>query len=439
MSRTASDMHPSTRRLLEDLFPILRSITGDGVRATLRRIGSEVAAAATLQVHEVPTGTEVLDWTVPDEWNLRSAHITHESGERVVDLADCNLHVVSYSHAVDTTMTLEDLQPHLHSLADRPNLIPYRTSYYNRGWGFCLSHAERQRMKSGMYRVVIDATLEPGSLTYGEVLLPGESATEILVSTHTCHPSLCNDNLSGIAIAARLINDLAARSLRHSMRFVFVPGTIGSLAWLHQHHDHARANVKAGLVLTGLGDRSGFTYKRSRRGGTVTDRAAHHVLTQLGTPHRELDFTPYGYDERQYCSPGYDLAVGRLGRGTHGEYPEYHTSGDNLLFVDDDALAQSFEVARDILLTVDADRTLVRTNPYGEPQLGRRGLYRSIGGQPQPEQLEMAMLWTLNGCDGSTSLLDIAERSGLTFSLIDQAASLLEEACLVTSMERSAP
>ena len=415
---TGSDLYD----LVAELYPIPRSITGAGVRETLAILGRDLP----IEVHEIPSGTPVLDWTVPPEWNLREAWIAGPDGTRVVDAAENNLHVVGYSEPIHRRMPLAELREHLHTLPDRPSWIPYRTSYYTRAWGFCVSAETAATLEDGEYEVCIDARFdEHGSLTYGELVLPGASDREILISTHTCHPSLANDNCSGLAIAHALARALSARERRHTFRFLFVPGTIGSIAWL-AGHDGETKRIAHGLVLTGLGDRGSVTYKRSRRGDTVVDRAAEHVLAHSGDVHTIVDFSPYGYDERQYCSPGFDLPVGRFGRSPHGEYPEYHTSADNLAFVDPEALADSFAKIVAIVDVLERDGTYRNLAPKGEPQLGRRGLYRAVGGAVDARSTEMAFLWVLNLSDGDASLLDIARRSGLDFDAVHRAATLLE-------------
>ena len=413
-------------RLIEEVMPYPRSITGNGVRQTLEVVRARVP----LQVTEVPTGTAVLDWTVPREWNVREAWIAGPDGQRVLDFAQSNLHLVGYSTPVRARMSLAELRPHLHSLPDRPNLVPYRTSYYVEAWGFCLSDRQLEQLPDGEYDVCIDASLTDGALTYGELLVPGSSADEVLVSTHVCHPSMANDNLSGIALATLLAEHLGSRDSRYSYRFLFVPGTIGSITWLARNQDGADRIVH-GLVLTGLGDAGSPTYKRSRRGNAVIDRAAEHVLRSSGQPVNVIDFYPYGYDERQYCSPGFNLPVGRLGRSPHGEYPEYHTSGDDLSFVHPDSLQDSWDLLVGIIDVLERDGTYLSRNPFGEPQLGRRGLYRSIGAATDRAAAEMALLWVLNLADGAHSLLDVAERSGLTFAAVADAARSLISADLL--------
>jgi aminopeptidase-like protein len=396
-----------------ELYPLCRSLTGDGLRETLRRLQRLVP----LTLHEVPTGTAVFDWTVPKEWNIRDAWVKNIRGQRVIDFQRSNLHVVSYSAPVRRHMSFAELRPHLHTLPDSPDWIPYRASYYTETWGFCLSQRQLDTLEHGDYEVCIDSTLEPGSLTYGELLVPGESSDEVLISCHVCHPSLANDNLSGIAIAAHLGRVLRSKPLRYSYRFLFLPGTIGPITWLSRNED-AVPRIRHGLVLVCLGDAGRLTYKQSRRGDALIDRAAAHVLRHAGD-HEIQSFSPYGYGERQYCSPGFDLPVGRLSRTPHDCYPEYHTSADDLTFIRADRLADSFAACLAIIDVLEHDRTYVNQHPKCEPQLGRRGLYREIGAE------EMAILWVLNQSDGQHSLLDIAERSGLEFEPVRRAAALL--------------
>jgi aminopeptidase-like protein len=407
--------------LVAELFPLHRSITGAGVRETLARLRARIP----LEIHEVPSGTPVFDWTVPDEWTVREAWIADPTGRRVADVHRSNLHLVHYSVPIRARMPLAALRPHLFSLSDAPDAVPYRTSYYARTWGFCLPHRELSALADGEYEVCVDTTLAPGSLTYGECFLPGETDDEVLISTHVCHPSLANDNLSGIAVATALAQQLAARaSRRYGYRFVFVPGTIGSITWLARNESRVH-RIRHGLVLTGLGDAGGFTYKRSRRGTAEIDRVVTHVLKHAGAPHAVHDFSPYGYDERQYCSPGFDLPVGCLMRTPHGTYPEYHTSADDLDFVRPEQLDDSLRLALAIADTLEANRAYVSQNPKCEPQLGRRGLYATLGGINRKAE-EMALLWTLNLADGRHTLLDVAERAGMPFDDVARAARALD-------------
>jgi aminopeptidase-like protein len=406
-------------RFAEELYPICRSITGNGIRQTLAIIQKKIP----LQTFEVPTGTGVFDWTVPKEWNIRDAYIRGPGAKKVVDFKDCNLHVLNYSAPVRATMSLSALKPHLFTIPANPEWIPYRTSYYKEDWGFCLSHNQMLALEDGEYEVCIDSSLEQGHLTYGECYLPGQSVEEVLISCHTCHPSLANDNLSGVAVATFLAKFLSGRDLRYSYRFLFVPGTIGAITWLAKNRAAAE-RIRHGLVLTCIGDQGRFHYKKSRRGDAEIDRATTHVLKHCSESPEFLDFAPYGYDERQYCSPGFNLAVGCLMRSVWGSFPEYHTSADNLEFIYPQQLAESLRVCTAILDVLENNRRYRNLNPYCEPQLGRRNLYPSTGGDGIGEDLK-ARLWVLNLSDGEFSLLDIAERSGIPFSTISQAAELL--------------
>ena len=441
--------------LATELYAIPRSLTGDGVRATLDRIGRRIP----LEVHELPTGTPVLDWTVPREWNPREAWIRDPSGRRVVDFADHNLHLVGYSVPVHLRLPLDELRPHLHSLPEQPNVIPYRTSYYEETWGFCLPHRLRASLPDGEYEVFIDASLEDGSMTWGECLLPGSTTDEVLISSHVCHPQLANDNLSGIAVATHLAEALAAvPGRRYSYRFLFAPGAIGAIAWLARNRERLDT-FRHGLIAANLGDTGSFHYKKSRRGDAEIDRAVPAALAELGEELVTEDFFPFGYDERQYCSPGFDLPVGVLTRTPWGRYPEYHTSADDLSFIRGGALAGSLAayLATAAVLEEGAvrsagaapaktarrrrstagraadDRRYRNLEPFGEPQLGRRGLYGGLGGAGRKER-EMAMLWVLNQSDGQHSLGDIAECSGLPAGVIRKAAEALSEAGLLKAL-----
>jgi aminopeptidase-like protein len=405
-------------RRMRDMFPICRSITGDGLRETLRIVGRDVP----LELVETPTGTEVLDWTVPNEWNIRAAWIDGPDGKRVIDFADSNLHVLNYSVPVDTVVSLDALREHVFTHPENPDLVPYRTSYYVERWGFCMSQRQLHALGPGDYHVVVDSTLAPGATTYGELLLEGGTADEVVLTTYACHPSLANDNLSGVAVLTELARTLSAQErLRHTYRFLWSPGTIGALCWLAGHRDAVK-RVSHGLVLSCLGDPGPFTYKRSRRGTTGIDRA---VANALG--HREgsrvLDWFPYGGDERQFCSPGFDLPFGAFSRTPADQFPEYHSSADDLDFVRPTYLGDSFAALIDVIDVLESDGTYTNLSPYGEPQLGRRGLYRGLGGGSSEE---MALLWVLSLSDGTNSLLDIADRSGLRFAEIRDAAEQLE-------------
>jgi aminopeptidase-like protein len=404
---------------MEELYPICRSITGDGLRETLALI----SARAPLVLSEVASGTPVFDWEVPLEWNVREAWIEDPAGRRVVDLRNHTLHLMSYSVPVNRTLSLAELRPHLHSLPDHPDWIPYRTTYYREDWGFCLTHRALESLVEGQYKVHIDSSLTQGCLTYGECVIQGESDDEFLIFTHICHPSLCNDNLTGIALAVALAAELRASHPRLTFRFVFGPGTIGSIVWLARNEANI-AHVRHGLVLGLLGDSGPLTYKRSRRGSADIDRIASHVLAGISPSSRCVDFSPYGYDERQLCSPGFNLPVGRLTRTPNGEYPEYHSSADDFSILSDDALAESLLACATMMRIADRNESYLNLNPKCEPRLGKRGLFRPTGGT-EPGAFEHALLWVLNQSDGSSSLLDIADQSRLPFATIAEAADAL--------------
>ncbi len=430
-SSRGEELGEAMHRFMAELYPICRSITGGGVRETLHAIQKRIP----LQIYEVPSGTKAFDWTVPLEWNVTDAYVMNQAGKRVIDFKAHNLHLMSYSSPVRKKMPLADLRPHLFTLPDHPEWIPYRTSYYKESWGFCLRHADFERLPEEEYEVVIDSRLQPGSLTYGEAYLPGESSDEILISCHVCHPSLCNDNLSGIAVAVKLAETMAARQRRYSYRFLFIPGTIGSITWLAQN-EQTVSRIKHGLVLTGVGDAGRITYKKSRQGNAEVDRAMAHVLKHVEEAFTLIDFFPYGYDERQYCSPGFDLPVGCFMRTPHGHYPEYHSSADNLDFVKPDSLAQSYAQCLRLFELLEGNRIYVNQNPKCEPQLGRRGLYRTVAGQQEKQWTELALFWVLNASDGRHTLLDIAERADLSFDKIQSAAEALLEVGLLKECPR---
>jgi aminopeptidase-like protein len=427
------EIEDELRRFAADLYPICRSITGEGIRRTLSAIGERIA----LQISEVPTGTTVFDWTIPKEWNIRDAYIKDAHGKRVVDFHQNNLHVLNYSTPVHSKILLNELKPHLFTIPDHPDWIPYRTSYYHEEWGFCLSHKQMLALEEGEYEVCIDSTLADGHLTYGECHLPGRSADEVLISCHACHPSLANDNLSGLSVATSLARFLAGRELRYSYRFLFIPGTIGAIAWLARNRGNV-GRIRHGLVLTGIGDAGLFHYKKSRRGNAEIDQAVAHILRHNSESNEILDFSPYGYDERQYCSPGFDLPVGCLMRSVWGTFPEYHTSADNLDFIKPRQLAESLRVCTAVVDVLENNQRYCNLNPYCEPQLGKRKLYRSTGGEAIEVEIN-ARLWVLNLSDGGHSLLDIADRSGLPFAAISDAAELLHDGGLLSSVSEEAP
>jgi aminopeptidase-like protein len=417
-----SDIGEEIYALAAELYPICRSITGDGVRETLGILRRHIP----LDVHEVPTGTPVFDWTVPREWTIREAYIQNAAGERVIDFKAHSLHVLNYSAPVRVKMPLTELREHIYTLPDQPDLIPYRTSYYAERWGFCMSHDQLQALPDGVYEAVIDAALADGHLTYGEYLHRGESEDEFLLSAHICHPSLANDNCSGLALLALLARHLAGRPTRLGYRFLFAPGTIGAITWLVRNEANAH-RIKHGLTVSCVGDGGGPTYKKSRRGDAMIDRAMAHVLKHASPAPNIIDFFPYGYDERQYCSPGFNLPVGMFQRSQFGTFPEYHTSADNLDFIRPEHLAASFAMILAAIDIIEHDARFINLSPKCEPQLGRRGLYGAIGGDKDAAAKNMAMLWVLNLSDGGHSLLDIAERAGMPFAIVHSTAMLLQE------------
>lgn len=415
--------------LSADLFPICRSITGEGVRQTLRILQEHIA----VEIHEIMSGTKVFDWTVPKEWNIREAWIKDEKGNTIVDFKHHNLHILNYSIPIHKKMSLVGLKKHLYTLPAQPSLIPYRTSYYQENWGFCLTHEQYQTLKEGTYEVFIDASLELGYLTYGEYFIPGKTKEEVLFSAHICHPSLANDNLSGICLLVYLAKYLRERENRYSYRFLFAPGTIGSITWLALNEAKTK-HIKHGIVASLLGDGGAFTYKKSRRETAEIDQVAAYVLKNSELPYQLKDYIPYGYDERQFCSPGFNLPVGNLSRSQFGSFPEYHTSADNLGFIQPEYLAESYEVYLQIIKVLEANYRPVNLNPKCEPQLGKRGLYKALGGQNEQQSMQMAMLWVLNYSDGSRSLLEIAEKSAIPFDIISKVGKILEDHQLLSSV-----
>jgi len=418
--------------LAEELFPICRSITGNGVRESLRILQKHIP----LTIKEVPTGTAVFDWTIPKEWNIKDAWVKNEQGEKIIDFKNSNLHILNYSIPIHEKMSLGNLKKHLFTLPEQPELIPYRTSYYQENWGFCLPHQELEKLEEGTYEVMIDSTLEAGALTYGELFIPGETEEEVLLSTHICHPSLANDNLSGISLLTFLGQFLRKQKNNYSYRLIFIPGTIGAITWLAQNENQVH-RIKHGIVASLVGDSGDFTWKKSRRGDTEIDRAVTQVLKYSGHAYEVIDFFPYGYDERQYCSPGFNLPVGNLGRSRFGEFPEYHTSADNLDFVKSKNLQESFEIYKSVIELLEHNFTYINLQAKGEPQLGKRGLYDAIGGEYDHRKYQMVMLWILNYSDGENDLLSIAEQSGYSFKIILKVQRILEEKGLLERIERN--
>jgi aminopeptidase-like protein len=411
--------------LIEQLYPICRSISGDGVRQTFELL----TRLLPLEVTEVPTGTPVFDWTVPREWNIRDAWIADAAGERLVDFRACNLHVLGYSVPVRKRLALSELRDHLFTHPRQPDWIPFRTSYYSENWGFCLAQRQLEALPEAVYEVCIDSTLADGSITYAEAVVQGELEEEVLISTYSCHPSLANDNCSGIALVALLGKYVSTMKLRYTYRFLFSPGSIGPLSWLAANEERLD-RITHGLVASCVGDLGRPTYKKSRRGTAEIDRAVANVLRDRGE-NEIREFVPLGGDERQFCSPGIDLPIGALSRTPADEFPEYHSSADNLDLVRPEALADSFELYLSVLDVLERNARYENLNPKGEPQLGKRGLYREIGGGSNQEA---ALLWVLNLSDGDYDLLEISDRSGLPFQEVSAAADALEEASLLRAL-----
>ena len=403
------DLGEPVYALAQRLWPINRSLTGDGVRRTLHILKELLPE---LSVQETPSGKQVFDWVIPDEWNVREAWVENDAGQRVVDFSTNNLHLVGYSIPTDVTLQLEELQQHLHSIPEQPDAVPYVTSYYSPYWGFCMRHEDRMRLQSGSYHVHIDATLAPGSLTYGELVIPGQVEEEVFLSTYICHPSMANNELSGPCVTtclAKWLNELPRRF--YTYRIVFVPETIGSIAYLSQHLEHLKKKVIAGFNITCIGDDRVYSYLPSRAGDTFSDRAAKHVLQHLSPGFIEYSYLDRGSDERQYCAPGVDLPIATIMRSKYGEYPEYHTSLDDMSLISPAGLGGGLNALQKAIETIEAGASVPRVSVLCEPQLGKRGLYPSIS--KRDSSVDTATMMNLIAySDGHNSLLEIAEIIG---------------------------
>jgi len=413
------------------LWPINRSITGNGVRQTLAILQEHLPD---LTITEVPSGTQCFDWTVPPEWNVTEARLTDPDGAVVADIADHTLHLLGYSIPVNTHLTLEELQAHLYSLPDQPDAIPYMTSYYKERWGFCLTENARQALKPGLYHARIDSTLDPaGALSYGELLIPGDSEQEIFVSTYICHPSMANNELSGPVVATALamwLSQLPRR--RYTYRFVFIPETIGSIAYLSHTLQQLQERVVAGFNVTCIGDERGYSYLPSRRGDSLSDRVVAHVMHHVDPAHIRYPWEERGSDERQYCAPGIDLPITTVMRSKFGEYPEYHTSLDDLDLVTPAGLQGGLEVLQKCCDVLEADARY-QVTVLGEPQLGKRGLYPNLSTKDTKRQVAN-MMNLISYSDGAHSVLDIAEKLEQPFWVLHPIAQVLHEHALLRSV-----
>lgn len=388
-----------------DLFYINRSLTGEGVRETLLYLKNILPD---LFIHEVPSGTKAFDWTIPDEWMVRDAYIADESGKRVVDFQHHNLHLVGYSEPVDLWLDREELEQYLHSLPDQPNAIPYVTSYYKRRWGFCLTHNQRMLLPQGLYHVVVDSDLKPGVLNYAELIIPGETDEEVLLSTYICHPSMANNELSGPIVTAALAQWLQSlEKRRYTYRIVFIPETIGSIVYLSRNIVQMKRWVIAGFNITCIGDDRCYSYLPSRNGNTLSDQTALHVLKHTDPSFKSYSWLDRGSDERQYCAPGVDLPIATIMRSKYGEYPEYHTSLDNLNLITPSGLEGGYKAIRRAIEILEQN-VYLRTTVICEPQLGSRDLYPTLSTKTSGEQVKV-MMNLISYCDGTLTLLEIAD------------------------------
>lgn len=426
--RSDSNIGHQMFNLMTELFPICRSITGDGVRETLKIIQRDLPD---LKILEIPSGTKAFDWTVPREWNIRDAYVIDPNGKKIIDFKESNLHVVGYSTPVDREVSLDELQNHLFSLPDQPDAIPYITSYYKEMWGFCLTHNQRKLLAPGVYKVFIDSTLTSGSLTLGELMIEGESEEEIFLATYICHPSMANNELSGPVVTTYLAKWIREQKKRnYSYRIIFIPETIGAIVYLHQNFEIMKKRIVAGFNITCVGDDRNYSYLASRYGNTKADQVAQHVLGHMHPDYISYSYLKRGSNERQFCSPGIDLPVVSVMRTKYGEYPEYHTDLDNLDLVTPAGLYGSYEVLQRCIMCVERNQKL-KINVLCEPQLGKRGLYPTISTK-ESQAIVRDMMNLIAYCDGSNDLLTVAELIDVPFwSLFDIIEQLKVEGLLI--------
>ncbi len=423
-------MQNEIEKYFDRLWPINRSLTGNGNRQTLSILGE----IADLEIFETPSGTPCFDWNVPPEWNVREAWVKDASGNKIIDFGLNNLHLLGYSEPFNGKLHFNELKAHLYSKPEMPHVIPYLTSYYKRRWGFCISHNQLLNLNpNAEYEVYIDSNLnEAGSMTWGEAVLPGKSEKEIFFSTYICHPSMASDVLSGMLCTAFLYRELKKNPDHHyTYRFLFIPETIGSINYLSQRHDALKKNMLAGYVLTCLGDDGAYTYKRSRMGNSIADRMAERLLKNENVDCIIENFWPGGSDERQFCSPGFNLPVGSLMRTRYEVFPQYHTSDDNKNYISFEAMEAGVNMYMKLVNLFETNPVFISTNPHCEPQLGKRGLYPTLGAQQKyPEYID-AMMWLLNLADGTHDLVSISNESGMRIELLQEIAIELENQKLI--------
>jgi len=430
--RWAETMKLELEKYFDRLWPICRSITGSGLRESFKILQEIIP----LELEEIPTGAQVFDWEIPKEWNISDAYIITPEGKKICDFKKNNLHLINYSIPVNKELSFDELKQHLVYREDLPDAIPYATSYYKEYWGFCISYKQFKELSpNGKYKVVIDSTLEPGSLTYGHLVLKGRSEKEILFSSYLCHPSMANNELSGPLALAGLYQKIAAlKERKFTCRFILAPETIGVIAYLHKYGEQLKKNLEAGYVITCCADKGNLTYKRSKKENSLADRIAERVLKASGTAFNAIPYAIGGSDERQYCSPGFDLPVGSLMRTPYQEYKEYHTSIDNKEYVSFEKLEETIETLFKFVVSIESGAYYLNTIPYCEPQLGKRGLYPTTGGTWGDVQLVHKMLHVLSYADGKMDLEDIAAKKGLQADDLGEAIFNLLKAGLLSKV-----